>query len=236
MDNIISVLNDVVFLDIEVSGLDCLNSEILEVGAVKVKDWKIYTYESLIKNKFEVPIEVFSVCKNLDKNDLEIANEIELVEDRLVNFVEDSFIICHDLSLKKKFFEYHMPKLKNKFIDLIELAVILEPYHKYYSLEYLKNTLTNCNSKVENRALSDAIDIINIVNCLLVKFNNYEKTTLEPLSFKINSYLKKFNLPTWEWSKFLEEANYDLSNNINIKKEYNIFDSKEEKEEGKRKP
>ncbi|MFN1808373.1 hypothetical protein ACK2GQ_18305 [Clostridioides difficile] len=122
-----------------------------------------------------------------------------------------------------------MPKLKNKFIDLIELAVILEPYHKDYSLEYLKNTLTNCNSKVENRALSDAIDIINIVNCLLVKFNNYEKTTLEPLSFKINSYLKKFNLPTWEWSKFLEEANYDLSNNINIKKEYNIFDSKEEK-------
>ena len=117
-----------------------------------------------------------------------------------------------------------MPKLKNKFIDLIELAVILEPYHKDYSLEYLKNTLTNCNSKVENRALSDAIDIINIVNCLLVKFNNYEKTTLEPLSFKINSYLKKFNLPTWEWSKFLEEANYDLSNNINIKKEYNIFD------------
>lgn len=82
---------------------------------------------------------------------------------------------------------------------------------------------------MENRALSDAIDIINIVNCLLVKFNNYEKTTLEPLSFKINSYLKKFNLPTWEWSKFLEEANYDLSNNINIKKEYNIFDSKEEK-------
>lgn len=150
------------------------------------------------------------------------------MEDRLVNFVEDSFIICHDLSLKKVF-EYHMPKLKNKFIDLIELAVILEPYHKDYSLEYLKNTLTNCNSKVENRALSDAIDIINIVNCLLVKFNNYEKTTLEPLSFKINSYLKKFNLPTWEWSKFLEEANYDLSNNINIKKEYNIFDSKEEK-------
>ncbi|HBF4255448.1 helicase C-terminal domain-containing protein [Clostridioides difficile] len=229
MDNIISVLNDVVFLDIEVTGLDCLNSEILEVGAVKVKDWKVYTYESLIKNKFEVPIEVFSVCRNLDKNDLEIANEIEMVEDRLVNFVEDNFIICHDLSLKKKFFEYHMPKLKNKFIDLIELAVILEPYHKDYSLEYLKNTLTNCNSKVENRALSDAIDIINIVNCLLVKFNNYEKTTLEPLSFKINSYLKKFNLPTWEWSRFLEEANYDLSNNININKEYNIFDSKEEK-------
>ena len=78
MDNIISVLNDVVFLDIEVSGLDCLNSEILEVGAVKVKDWKIYTYESLIKNKFEVPVELFSVCKNLDKNDLEIANEIGL--------------------------------------------------------------------------------------------------------------------------------------------------------------
>ncbi len=34
-----------------------------------------------------------------------------MVEDRLVNFVEDNFIICHDLSLKKVF-EYHMPKLK----------------------------------------------------------------------------------------------------------------------------
>lgn len=229
MDNIISMLNNVVFLDIEISGLDYLNSEILEVGAVKVKDWKIDTYQSLIKNKYDVPIEVFSLCSNLNKSDLEIAHDIEKVEDELINFVEDSLIICHDLSLKRKFFEYHMPKLKNKFIDLIELAVILEPYHKEYSLEYLKNNLTACDSKIKNRALSDVFDIINILNCLLVRFNNYEKSTLEPLSFKINSYLKKFNLSTWEWSKFLEDANYDLSNNINIKKEYKKPNSKEEK-------
>lgn len=228
MDNIISILNDVVFLDIEVSGLDYLNSEILEVGAVKIKDWKAETYQSLIKNKAEVPIEVFSICDNLKKVDLEGAFNLEMVEAELRNFVGDSLIICHDLSFKRKFFEYYMPKLKNKFIDSIELAFILEPYHKDYSLGYLKGILTSDKSETKNRALSDAIDTINIVNSILIRFNNHEKTNLEPLSFKINSYLNKFNLGKWEWSKFLEEANYDLSHDVSILKKHEEFNLKEE--------
>ena len=68
--DIISIINDVVFLDIETSGLNPINSEILEIGAVKIdKNNNISTFETLIKNNKKVPYEIFSLFKNLNQED-----------------------------------------------------------------------------------------------------------------------------------------------------------------------
>ncbi|ETJ40740.1 Exonuclease superfamily protein, partial [human gut metagenome] len=69
-----SIINNVVFLDIETSGLNPANSEILEIGAVKIdKDNNISTFETLIKNKHKVPSEIFTLCKNLSQKELDKA-------------------------------------------------------------------------------------------------------------------------------------------------------------------
>ena len=51
----------------------------------------------------------------------------------------------------------------------MELMVILEPYHKEYNLEYLKNTLTKDKSIEKHRAIDDVVDTINIIKYFLGK-------------------------------------------------------------------
>ena len=70
--------------------------------------------------------------------------------------------------------------------------MILEPYHREFNLDYLKKTITNDKKNEKHRALEDAIDTIKIVNSLLMRLNKKEESeiSLEPLSFKVNSYLK----------------------------------------------
>lgn len=220
MNDIISVLDNVVFLDIETSGLNPNKSEILEIGAIKIKNNKSYVFDRLIKNKREIPLEILSLCSGLKIEDFNEALDLEIIREKLLEFVEDMEIICHNSSLKKRFFDEYIPELKNKIIDSMELAAILEPYHKEYNLSYLKNKITSDKSNEKNRALYDAIDTINIVNSLLMRLNKKEQSegSLEPLTFKINSYLNQFGLPSWCWSKHIDSANYNIKeDDINYK-------------------
>ncbi|MGL6104755.1 helicase C-terminal domain-containing protein [Romboutsia sp.] len=215
-NDIISILDNIIFLDIETSGLNPLNSEIIEVGAVKIKDGRCELFNSLVKNRKEIPLEIFSLCNGLIEDDLKKAPDLNTVRKMLKEFLEDNIVICHNAEFEKKFFEYYMPEIKNTIIDSMELAVILEPYHKEYNLEYLKNNLTNNLGKEQHRGLLDAMDTIKVVNALLLRLNKKEISNLEPLPFKINSYLNKFNLKKWEWSELIEGGNYSVENLVDV--------------------
>ena len=85
---IVSLINDIVFLDIETSGLDSKNSEILEIGAVKIdKDYNVYVFDTLIKNKSEIPPEIFSLCKNLKLEDLKKAPYLDEIKGEFLDFI-----------------------------------------------------------------------------------------------------------------------------------------------------
>lgn len=208
MKEFISILDNVIYLDIETTGLDPLNSEIIEIGAVKIKNGSIETFSTLVKNKKEIPIEIYSLCSGLSDGDFKNAPTLSIVIDELINFVEDSVIICHNASFERKFLTYYIPKVKNKILDSMELAAILEPYHKEYNLDYLKKELADNKENEKHRALSDAIDTLSVVNSLIMRLKKKEESTLEPLTFKINSFLNKFMLPKWEWSELIDNAEY----------------------------
>ena len=77
----ISIIKDVVFLDIETSGLNPKNSEILEIGAIKIdKENNVSIFNTLVKNKFKVPPEIFSLCKDLTQKDLDKAPSLTQVK------------------------------------------------------------------------------------------------------------------------------------------------------------
>lgn len=230
INEIKSIVQDVIFLDLETSGLNPFTAEILEIGAIKIENNKISTFHTLVKNRKEVPLEIFSRCTDLNKEDLDNAPNLSEVKVKLNEFLGNKKIICHNCKFEKQFLTHYMPEIKNEILDSTELSVILEPYHKEYSLEYLKNTLTTDLSREKHRALDDAIDIIKIVNALLLRLKREEdkSMTLENLTFKINSTLNRFGVNKWIWSEIIDEGNYDLKN-IDV-----IYEDDEEITETKR--
>ncbi|MEG0856998.1 MAG: helicase C-terminal domain-containing protein [Terrisporobacter sp.] len=212
LNNIKSLIDNVVFLDLETSGLNHEACEILEIGAIKIENQNITSFHTFVKNKKEVPLEIFSLCTDLKQSDLDNAPSLNNISNELLRFLDDKTIICHNGDFERRFLNYHIPNFRNKIIDSMELVVMLEPYHKEFNLEYLKNELTNDKGLEKHRALDDSIDTIKVVNAVLMRLKNEENKsiTLENLTFKMNSYLNKFALDKWCWSEFINNANYDL--------------------------
>lgn len=105
-DNMFSILDNIVFLDIEASELDPKKSEIIGVGAVKVDEGSIELFES--------------------------TGSLQDISFHLKNFLGNKTIIVHNADLVMRFLKYNMPEIKNKILDSMELVVILEPYHTFY--------------------------------------------------------------------------------------------------------
>ncbi|GAA3661421.1 ribonuclease H-like domain-containing protein [Asaccharospora irregularis] len=102
-DNMFSILDNIVFLDIEASELDPKKSEIIGVGAVKVDEGSIELFES--------------------------TGSLQDISFHFKNFLGNKTIIVHNADLVMRFLKYNMPEIKNKILDSMELVVILEPYH-----------------------------------------------------------------------------------------------------------
>ena len=230
INKIKSIVQDVVFIDLETSGLNPHNSEILEIGAIKSENNKLTSFHTFVKNKREIPLEIFSLCTDLKQSDLDNAPTLCEIKKKLIDFLGDKKIICHNGEFERAFLNHYIPEIKNEILDSMELMVILEPYHKEYNLEYLKNTLTKDKSIEKHRAIDDVVDTINIINAVLMRLKDKESKamTLENLTFKINSTLSRFGLNKWIWSELIDNGNYNIDN-IDV-----IYEDEKYKNENKR--
>ncbi|MEG2786216.1 MAG: helicase C-terminal domain-containing protein [Romboutsia sp.] len=213
-----SILKNVIYLNIVTSGLNPNSSEIIEIAAIKITDEKIYKFNTLIKPFEEISASTFGHCKNLKQKDLDKSLTIYQVKNKLLEFIGEMPIICHDLKFQKNFLDkyiYTDKKCTNELLDSMQLAMILEPYHKDYGLNYLLDHITNSKKVKQNRALHDVILNINVVNSLLVRLFKSEETRLDKLYFNLDQYFQSANLPNWEWSKYLKE--------VDNKSEYEAF-------------
>ena len=230
INKIKSIVQDVVFIDLETSGLNPYNSEILEIGAIKSENNKLTSFHTFVKNKREIPLEIFSLCTDLKQSDLDNAPTLCEIKKNLIEFLGDKKIICHNGEFERAFLNHYIPEIKNEILDSMELMVILEPYHKEYNLEYLKNTLTKDKSIEKHRAIDDVVDTINIINAVLMRLKDKESKamTLENLTFKINSTLSRFGLNKWIWSELIDNGNYNIDN-IDV-----IYEDEKDKNKNKR--
>jgi ATP-dependent DNA helicase DinG len=150
---------------------------------------------------------------------LNISDEIKIENKDIKNIDEiknDKKIITNNKNLAKKI-------LKGNFeiLDITELAMILEPYHKDYSIDYLSKVLIK--NPTDN-------SLLEILKALFLRHKKREEGTLEPLTFKINSFFTENNFDKWNWSEFLDSNNsYDIEiieENEKIKRKPNkeVFD------------
>lgn len=201
-----SILNNVIYLDIETTGLDELSSEIIEIGAVKVKDSVITTYKTLIKPFGRVPSSIYELCSGLLEVDLETAPSLQDIKNDLLSFVEDYPLICHNGGFERKFLREHIKEMKNEILDSMELAAILEPWRGEYNLEALLKKITDLDKAESHRALEDSFDTMKAVNALLCRqFNRDEDNNNKKKASLYSLLIGQFGLKTrWPWTKYLD--------------------------------
>ncbi|MGN0143576.1 MAG: helicase C-terminal domain-containing protein [Clostridium sp.] len=198
-----SILDNVIYLDIETTGLDEVCSEIIEIGAIKFKNNVATTFETLIKPRGRIPVEIYSLCSGLKEEDLRRAPSLNLVKNELEEFLEDLTIICHNGDFERKFFRYHLPNIKNKIIDSMEFAAVIEPHHKQYNLDYLMKCVTNMNKNELHRGLDDSINTLKVVNSILCRLWNKEDRGNKKRTLYENIQKYYHNLKEWEWAEYI---------------------------------
>lgn len=170
-----SYFSNVIYLDIETSGLDPHENEILEIGCIKFIDNDVFEFSSLVKPLKDIPESIFDLCHGLNIHDLKTAPTLHTVLTELKEFIGDYPLICHNGTFEREFLINNFSKagitFKNDILDTMELFVLLEPYHKEYNLNYFISLYLDKSRFEYHRALEDSKDTLSVLNKILERNN-----------------------------------------------------------------
>jgi len=166
---------ELVFIDIETTGLNPFTDEIIELGAVKVKDGIILEkFVSLIKPKKPIPKEI----ENLTGITNELLNKegktLDFVLEEFLNFAGERKIIGHNaIDFDLKFIETHLKKMgkriTNPVEDTLKMARVQLKNLKDHKLSTVANFLGIYFDRAKlHRSLMDAIVCAEVYRRLLI--------------------------------------------------------------------
>ncbi|MBK1974048.1 3'-5' exonuclease, partial [Campylobacter sp. TTU-622] len=181
-------------VDIESTG-GIKNGEILEIGAVKIQNFKeIDRFCSLIKVD-EIPDKITELT-GIDLDMVRSAPNLDIVLKQFRSFLKDSIFVAHNVRFDYSFISkalnnHNLGILLNRRICTIEFAQCCIESPKY-KLEALKEILGIQN--IHHRALNDALAAAEIFKYCLSKLPYHIKTTEDLINFIRTSRLKNKNL------------------------------------------
>ncbi len=135
-----------VIFDIETTGFDPKNDQIIEIGAVKVngKGEVVDRFQQFVSlYKFEqVPNKIIELTGIDDNMLLEMGQEIHDVMDNFHSFFKDSILVAQNIKFDMSFIDEYFLGHKNLFLnnlslDTIDLAKKLHPQKESYKLAKL---------------------------------------------------------------------------------------------------
>lgn len=156
------LLKDLEFcvIDLETTGGNLANDQIIEIGIVKIKDFKITEIKDYLINP-TIPIPDFiqkltSITQDVVKN----SPKIEAVIDEIIEVMGDSVLVAHNISFDIPFFNAILTrlkkeKLKNKVICTNLMTKHLIPELMNSNLNYM-SSLFNIEHGKAHRAVEDA--------------------------------------------------------------------------------
>lgn len=228
-----SILDNVVYLNIETTGHDANSSEIIEISALKVSNGIIEPCTFYIKPSYSNYDAIKELVGEKEANKVINGISLEIATNSFKKYAKDLPIIIHNGDLYKPFLNIHMPDLNNDLLDLMELSAILEPWHK----EYAANVLIRCVTSLNyiNSALEKPKSLIYILNSLLCRqWNREENNSRRKKNSLYKILIQDYDLKNkWIWTKYLEKPiffNYDEYNYVSYeevrKEDVNLVDIK----------
>ncbi|QCX32275.1 PolC-type DNA polymerase III [Caloramator sp. E03] len=151
--------DEFVVFDIETTGLNSNNDEIIEIGAVKIKNFTIVdTFSSLVKPKKEIKNEITKLT-GISNEMVKDKPSIETVLPEFLNFVGNAPVVAHNAKFDTSFIKNNSKiqglNFNNAIVDTLLLSRWLLPDLKKHRLniiaEHLGVSLNN-----HHRAVDDA--------------------------------------------------------------------------------
>ena len=155
------MINEYVVLDLEMTGLSAKNDQIIEIGAVKIKDNQIVgTMDCLVNPKCKIPTRVVELTGITDEMVQSGLDRDEAVE-KLLAFIDGQVLVGQninfDYSFLKQWAVNHKRPLEAKACDTLKLARVLLPSEQSKKLESLCEYFGIERAR-EHRALDDAVE------------------------------------------------------------------------------
>ena len=173
-------------VDIETNGSKIDKHQIIEIGAVKVKNKEIIdSYESLV-NCREINPHITDIT-GITVEDTKDAPDLKQVMYEFKNFIADSVFVAHDVKFDYKFISSSMqkvglaPLLNRSLCSLFLAERTVESYR--YALSYLNRSLDLHPDATHHRAMSDVLTTYELFKLSLANLDENIKTVEDLIKF-----------------------------------------------------
>ena len=155
------MINEYVVLDLEMTGLSAKTDQIIEIGAIKIKDNSVVeTKECLVNPKCKIPTRVVELTGITDEM-VQLGKDKDEAICELLDFIEGYILVGQnvgfDYSFLKQWAVNHKRPLEAKACDTLKLARVLLPAEQPKKLENLCQYF-GIEREREHRALDDALE------------------------------------------------------------------------------
>lgn len=181
------------FIDVETSGMSASFNRIIEIGILKVVDGKVvHEFKSLINPRGYVDPFIENMT-GITSEELEKAPEFYEIKDELLEILEDSVFVAHNVRFDYGFIRNEFKRVGIKFTSkhfcTVKLARLLYPNQHRYNLDaIIENFNIECKSR--HRAYDDAK--------VLYEFYNLSQKQIKRELFEqaVEMVLKRTTVPT----------------------------------------
>jgi len=189
-------------LDLETTGFDPLNNEILEIGFVFFKLQKsgfkiIEEWTQVFKPSQPAPTRVLGLT-GITAEELEKAPSFASFRPLLQKKLQGAVLVGHNIIFDIRFLEAQGIVLSGSSVDTMDLVQFLLPTQHSYNLENLMYSFKSSHVNA-HRALADSWAVVKLVEKLLSLFSGFP----EDLKNQMRQLSRKTNAP---WVNFLETA------------------------------
>ncbi len=171
-------------LDLETTGFDPKEANIIEVGAALFDETGIVKKFSKLINPLHPIPDLITHITNICDEDVKDAPTFDQIADELQEFLGNYPIIGHNISFDTGFLKAKGLKLSNPEYDTFALSTLVLPLQESYSLETLTVTF-GIEHKAKHRAYDDAIAAMDLFNILVDKISELKPHTLEKIQKKL---------------------------------------------------
>lgn len=148
-----------VVFDLETTGFSSVRNNIIEIGAVKVKDGEVIDrFSTFVNPKEPIPYRITQVTSITDDMVMD-ARTIEEILPEFIEFIGDSYLVAHNASFDTSFIAENCRRQNIPYdythVDTVELARALLPHLANYKLQTVAKDL-NVSLEHHHRAVDDA--------------------------------------------------------------------------------